>query len=167
MALLWLPAGVHLLFPPREPAYGQARYRRDGQALLPDPQLTPGAAVAGATAAAVCGHDYSTQERDVSASLKRQAYTEYRAVKKPGVCCEVDHLISLEVGGSNTLANLWPQPYEPKPGAREKDRLEDYLHREVCSGALPLAQAQRELSQDWVRAYRQMAAAESVASVGR
>jgi 5-methylcytosine-specific restriction endonuclease McrA len=26
--------------------------------------------------------------------------------------CEVDHLISIELGGSNDQHNLWPEPYQ-------------------------------------------------------
>lgn len=163
VALLWLPAGVHLLFPPREPAYRQARYRRDGQALLPDPRVTPGATVPGAAAATVCRPGYATRERNVSAAVKRQVYAEYHATRRPGVCCEVDHLISLELGGGNAVANLWPEPYKPVPGAHEKDRLENYLHRQVCSGTLPLAAAQRELSTDWAPFYRRMSQGQVVA----
>jgi len=35
-----------------------------------------------------------------------------------------------------------------------KDALEDRLHTMVCSGQLDLATAQRELSRDWVAAYK-------------
>jgi hypothetical protein len=48
---------------------------------------------------------------------------------------EEDHLISLELGGHPTSEkNLWPEAYKPKPGAREKDRVENFLHDEVCAG---------------------------------
>lgn len=133
-----------------------ARYRHDGGALLPDPALTPGAVVPGAARQAICQPGYAAAERDVTASLKRRVYAEYGARPKPGVCCEVDHLISLELGGSNAIRNLWPEPYLPQPGAREKDRLEDYLHGEVCAGRLPLGAARRELSGDWARYWRAM-----------
>jgi hypothetical protein len=48
---------------------------------------------------------------------------------------EVDHLLPLEVGGSNDIKNRWPQPTEKlgvPMGAHAKDRLENYLHRQVC-----------------------------------
>ena len=35
-----------------------------------------------------------------------------------------------------------------------KDALEDRLHSLVCSGQLDLGKAQREISQDWVAAYK-------------
>lgn len=138
------------------PRTAHAHYRHDGLAVLPDPRVTPGATVPGATAAAVCQPGYATRQRAVSRTLKRQVYAEYGAAKNAGVCCEVDHLVSLELGGSNARANLWPQPYLPAPGAHEKDRLEDYLHGQVCAGRMPLPAAQRELSGDWARYWRQL-----------
>ena len=70
---------------------------------------------------------------------------------------EEDHLISLELGGSPTeLNNLWPEAYEPRPGAREKDTVENYLHREVCAGNIGLREAQRAIVEDWYRIYLQI-----------
>lgn len=55
-----------------------------------------------------------------------------------------DHLISLELGGNPTdPRNLWPEPY---PRAAQVDRIENELNHKVCSGALTLAQGQREES---------------------
>jgi hypothetical protein len=63
---------------------------------------------------------------------------------------EEDHFISLELGGDpKDPRNLWPQPYNPKPGARQKDRVENYLHDEVCQGHLTLRDAQMFIVQDW------------------
>ena len=42
------------------------------------------------------------------------------------------------------------------PGAREKDEAEDYLNHEVCSGAMPLAEAQREIAFDWYAVYKRI-----------
>jgi len=67
---------------------------------------------------------------------------------------EEDHRISLEVGGNPTDAkNLWPEPYAGQWGARVKDQLEDELHRLVCSGKMPLADAQAALMGNWEDAY--------------
>jgi hypothetical protein len=67
---------------------------------------------------------------------------------------EVDHLISLEVGGSNAITNLWPEPYAGRWGARTKDVLENRLHDLVCSGALSLQRAQHQEATNWVAAYK-------------
>lgn len=70
---------------------------------------------------------------------------------------EWDHFISLELGGApNSPDNLWFQPYLPKPGAREKDVVESYLHRKVCSGEMTLAEAQKQITGDWVSIYNKI-----------
>ena len=62
----------------------------------------------------------------------------------------------LELGGDNVIANLWPEPADPRPGFHEKDFVENYLHRQVCSGAMSLADAQREIASDWLAVWRQI-----------
>ena len=68
---------------------------------------------------------------------------------------EEDHLISLELGGNPTdERNLWPEPYTTSisdGGAKIKDTVENYLHKQVCNGSITLAQAQTEISTDWYR----------------
>ena len=133
-----------------------AHYRTGANGvLLPDPDTTPGA-VLQVTLTEICTTGYTQTVRNVPESVKRQVYTLYGATKEPGVCCEVDHLISLELGGSNDMANLWPQPYTPTPGAREKDVLENFLHKAVCGGAMTLEEAQRKIATDWYKAYQEM-----------
>jgi hypothetical protein len=65
----------------------------------------------------------------------------------------VDHLIRRELGGADTIENLWPQPYTQHPGAHEKDWLENRLHTDVCSGMMTLDEAQRGIKNDWYAAY--------------
>ena len=63
---------------------------------------------------------------------------------------KLDHLLPLGLGGCcpDCETNLWPQSRNTYPGAEEKDEVEDYLHRQVCSGALPIAEAQEEIASD-------------------
>jgi hypothetical protein len=63
-------------------------------------------------------------------------------------------LVSLELGGSNAITNLWPEHYYDPWGARTKDRLENRLHVLVCSGRLALAAAQRQEAANWIKAYK-------------
>lgn len=86
-------------------------------------------------------------------SEKKAVYARYRIAYVP-YAHEVDHLISLELGGSNDIRNLWPEPYGGRWGARTKDALEDRLHGLVCSGRLALRFAQRIEARNWVAAYR-------------
>ena len=65
----------------------------------------------------------------------------------------MDHLVPLELGGSNDIGNLWPEVAEPRPGFHEKDKVENYLHEQVCSGAISLKQAQAEIAGNWPPAW--------------
>jgi hypothetical protein len=66
---------------------------------------------------------------------------------------ELDHLVPVELGGSNGRANLFPEAATPTPGSHQKDRLELRLRRDVCSGKITLRRAQRLIANDWVAAY--------------
>jgi hypothetical protein len=122
--------------------------------LWPDPRLTPGD-VLDVTRADVCTPGYAHKVRNVPAEVKRQAYAEYGIASHQPGDFEIDHLISLELGGSNSLKNLWPQSYKTQPwNAHVKDKLENELHAEVCSGKISLATAQRDISHDWIAAYK-------------
>lgn len=145
--------GIALAFMiPNTAAAQEATYRRHDAALLPDSLETPGAAATTDTSL-ICRRGYSRSARHVTAGVKRQAYEAYATQPHDSTCCEVDHLISLELGGSNQFQNLWPEPYLPHPGARDKDKVENWLHREVCAGRIPIEVAQREIADDWYAAF--------------
>jgi hypothetical protein len=110
--------------------------------------LTPGDVFPGVTAAQVCVPGYSASVRAVSFAEKTAVFAEYRTFDTPGAY-EVDHLISLELGGSNNITNLWPEPYAGPNGARAKDKVENSLHADVCAGRLTLQAAQTKIAADW------------------
>ncbi len=94
--------------------------------------------------------------RNVPTSEKNQVYAEYGITHHSTGQYEVDHLVSLELGGSNDIANLWPEAASPKPGFHEKDKVENYLHAQVCSGAMSLKEAQIKIATNWLDVYNQM-----------
>ena len=94
--------------------------------------------------------------RNVPYSEKDQAYAEYGIQYHSPGQYEVDHLIPLELGGSNDIANLWPEAASPKPGFHEKDQVENYLHDQVCSGAMSLQDAQTQIATNWLAVYHRM-----------
>ena len=120
----------------------------------PDYACTPGAIIATATKDKICVSGYSSSVRNVPTSEKNQVYAEYGIYSHTTGQYEVDHDISLELGGSNDIANLWPEAASPKPGFHEKDKVENYLHDQVCSGAMSLKQAQTEISTNWLAVYK-------------
>jgi hypothetical protein len=123
---------------------------------LPDSACTPGAILATGTKDAICQSGYSGSVRNVPISEKNQVYAEYGIAHHSPGQYEVDHLVSLELGGSNDISNLWPEAASPKPGFHEKDKVENYLHDQVCSGAIALKQAQIEIATNWLAVYNRM-----------
>lgn len=116
------------------------------QFALPDSRLTPGATLPGVTAADVCTPGWARRHRHVTREEKREVYRLYHQAY--GTAGEIDHLISLELGGSNDIKNLWPQP---APDYRVKDELENRLHEAVCGGSMTLQSAQQCIAKDWVQ----------------
>jgi hypothetical protein len=121
--------------------------------IRPNSILTPGA-VLSSDVLAICFAGYSKIVRHTSGQLKAFIYREYGIDRNSGHY-EIDHLIPLSIGGADEAANLWPQSYGTHPwNATVKDELEDYLHREVCAGRIPMQRAQHEIATDWIAAYR-------------
>jgi hypothetical protein len=126
----------------------------------PNSTLTPGAINTLATKAILCVPNYTSGKdaqgskvRDVNQSLKTRVFAEYN-IDPTSSKFEIDHLVSLELGGSNDIRNLWPQSYITAPyNAHMKDYLENKLHKMVCAGQIELLEAQKEISTDWISAY--------------
>jgi hypothetical protein len=122
--------------------------------ILPDPKLTPGDTF-DVTAQDVCVPGYAKKVRAVPAWLKRQAYAEYGITHYKTGDYEVDHLIPLSLGGSNSIRNLWPQSTKTSPwNSYVKDALERKLHKLVCAGQFDLKTAQSEIASNWIEAYQ-------------
>jgi hypothetical protein len=143
-------AAFHNPGPPAVAAHAGCRVRGP----LPDPVCTPGATLTGATARDVCTPGWAGRHRNVSSATKRDVYAAYGIAHHGRGEYEMDHLVSLELGGSNVEANLFPEAAEPRPGFHEKDGLENRLHDLVCAGTVTLAAAQTMISTDWLSAYR-------------
>jgi hypothetical protein len=132
----------------------------------PDRELTPGATDPDATVndhgiRDICNTKTGSVRSQLQPEAKREAFRRYNiAGNCSGFCsgpqgCEIDHLISLELGGANDPDNLWPQQYDGKPwNAHVKDKLENTLHDLVCAGSMTLSQAQTAISTDWIAAFK-------------
>jgi len=141
-ALLILSAGVWV-----------AQTRRSNDLLVPKNSVTPGETRA-VTISNLCRESVSEGARAVPVSLRKKVFEEYGITDARPNAYEVDYLITPELGGVDSIRNLWPQPYSTVWNAHVKDMLEERLHALVCSGQVDLATAQREIATDWIGAYK-------------
>ncbi len=130
----------------------------DGQPL-PDPTCTPGVVSTAVTQnnldAAICRPGYTKTVRapePETEPFKKKTMTVYH---EPGPLgdYELDHLVSLELGGSNDAGNLWPEHNDHPTGAiNSKDLVENALNKAVCSHTVTLTAAQTAIATDWTTA---------------
>jgi hypothetical protein len=135
---------------------------------LSDRRCSPGAYSSKLTKAVICSPDFRTSPiRSVSDSVKHQVEIEYGLEPKQyGSTLEIDHIVSLELGGSNDPANLYPEEAtfaDHTPGYHIKDVLENAVHKAVCAGKIGLRTAQREIARNWELLYLKLV---GVAPVG-
>jgi hypothetical protein len=70
--------------------------------IVPDPKLTPGDSFP-VTVQGLCVPGYTKKVRNVPAEMKREVYEEYGVTSHGSGEYELDHLIPLELGGSNSI----------------------------------------------------------------
>jgi hypothetical protein len=131
---------------------------------VPDPACTPGAFNPTLTADVLRNPGFRTscvRSQTTTEAEKASTYSLY-GIPHPSnntgasQTCELDHLISLELGGADTLDNIWPQCGPPGVSLtqryfKEKDGVENYLARLVKDGQMDLAEAQRGIATDWTQ----------------
>src|SRR5258708_28839464 len=104
---------------PAQPHLGVRTQLRDCTAdqALPDPACSSGAVLTTDTSV-ICVSGYTQTVRDVPLSEKQQVFAEYGIDWSLHSGYEVDHIISLELGGSNEISNLYPESYSIEYRAR-------------------------------------------------
>lgn len=145
---------IYLVIPHGWPSQREPRlYASLVPMSFPTATLTPGIARP-ANREQVCGANQG-KNRDVSVALRRKVFELYGIPGADPKAYEVDYLITPALGGVDDIGNLWPQSYSATVwNARVKDALEDRLRELVCRGDIDLATAQRDISRDWIAAYK-------------
>jgi hypothetical protein len=124
----------------------------------PDRRCSPGAYYSGLTTAVICSSTFRTGTiRDVPQSEKFAVEREYGMTARPyGRTIEIDHIVALEIGGSNSIANLFPEPGSGPNNYHVKDLVENRAHDMVCAGRISLHDAQASMAVDWEALYKRL-----------
>jgi hypothetical protein len=104
----------------------------------------------------VCSNDYQGLPGSETDAAARQVFAAYQIPTESESIYSIDQLVPGSLGGSNDLANLWPQPVQIQPGPAEKDQLENTLRDQVCAGKVSLEDAQRSIALNWLAEYQKM-----------
>jgi hypothetical protein len=131
---------------------------------LPDPKCTPGAFNPTVTLQILRTPGFTTKclRDDVTSEEQKAATYDWYGISHPrnndgqSQTCELDHLVPLEIGGADTLDNIWPQcgPAGVSLDDRffkRKDKVEDYLTEMVKAGKIDIAAAHRGIASDWTK----------------
>jgi len=120
---------------------------------IPDSRHTPGAAIL-ASRQEVCALA-NTKNKAVPVALQKKVFEEYGIAGAEPRAYEVDYLVTPALGGADDIRNLWPHSYSATVwNATVKDALEDRLRDMVCDGNLDLTEAQKEIAENWIAAYK-------------
>ncbi len=147
LACVLLCASAACSSDPAAPTPGDEQDLTGAPTTLPTASLTPGVVGSVTDLRTLCTPNFSSTVRNVTSAEKAQVAAAYHFTGANSTV-EYDHLISLEIGGSNDPKNLWPQPIAE---AHVKDRLENLLHREVCAGKMQLPDVQQRIAADWIK----------------
>jgi hypothetical protein len=113
------------------------------EGMLPDPKLTPGKVARN-----------GKERNGVTEEMERKVFDRYHIPWRRRLEFKIDHLIPLELGGADTIDNLWPQSLYTKPyNAQRKELLTERLLARIASGQMTLLQAQEEIRTDWISCF--------------
>lgn len=149
------------------PLFGACHTKTSNGFPTPDPNCTPGSFNPTVTAAVLANPSFRTacvRQKATTAKEKAATYRWY-AIRHPSnnagatQSCELDHLVPLELGGADTLDNIWPQCGPPGVALderyfKQKDAVENYLAWMVRRGQMNLTLAREGIASDWTQYLR-------------
>ena len=116
---------------------------RGQESLLPNPKLTPGRIAKS-----------EKDRRGVTLEMEQKVFARYRLPWSRRAAYKIDHLIPLELGGADTIDNLWPQRLGARPyGPDRKELLTEVLLQRIARKQITLEQAQEQIANDWIDAF--------------
>jgi hypothetical protein len=114
-----------------------------GDVFLQNPKLTPGRV--------------AKRDKDrlgVTLAMEQKVFARYRIPWTRRAEFKIDHLIPLELGGADTIDNLWPHSLRAKPyGPERKQLLTRFLLEKIAQRQMTEQQAQEIIRRDWIDAF--------------
>jgi hypothetical protein len=134
---------------------------------VPDPKCTPGAINPTVTLQVLTDPEFRTACIRNCVTTEQEKAATYELYGQPHPAnnqgstqtCELDHLIPLQLGGADTLDNIWPQcgPSDVTLAERyfkQKDIVENWLAEQVKTKQKDLGEVQRAIATDWTQFLR-------------
>jgi hypothetical protein len=113
------------------------------EGFLPKHRLTPGRVAA-----------TEKERRGITVAMEQKVFARYKLPWSTRQEFKIDHLIPRELGGADTIDNLWPQPLRARPyGAERKELLAAVMLEEIKRGRITIEQAREEIRNDWIDAF--------------
>jgi hypothetical protein len=122
-------------------------------AQLPSPKLTPGSSYIHILLIDVCHPEY-IKHKNIPWNTKINVMARYNIPINLISKYVIDFLIPESLGGNDSITNLWPQSVNGKWGFLKKNELENRLQKLVCDGIIDLKTARKEISANWIEAYK-------------
>jgi len=113
------------------------------EGFLPNRKVTPGRVAA------------NERERSgISVETEKKVFARYKLQWSARQEFKIDHLIPRELGGADTVDNLWPQPVRARPYSVERNELlAAVMLEEIKRGRITIEQAREEIRRDWIDAF--------------
>lgn len=116
---------------------------RAQEALLPNPKLTPGRVA-----------QTDKDRGGVTVGMEQKVFARYGLPWASRPAFKIDHLIPLELGGADTIDNLWPQSLRARPyGPDRKELLTEVLLQRIAKREMTLEEAREQIRRDWIDAF--------------
>jgi hypothetical protein len=140
------------------PTPGSCTVQNRNGHLYPEPKCTPGSLNPSIPVATLKSPGFTTQciRNRATGSSESQKSIVFKWYGLPSnSTCEKDHFVPLEMGGADTLDNIWPQ-CGPSGATglnryfKQKDNVETYLARQVKAG-MSQYDAEQAIKADWTQ----------------
>lgn len=124
-----------------------------GKSTMPDLACTPGALVPHVLRGDLCKRGYTSSVKAVTSKTKDAIFAAYNIPENIQNNYTIDRFVAVALGGSNDMANLWPQLVKGERSASHKNRVESFLYDQLCAGKLSMQEVQELGSRQWVMVY--------------